>query len=121
MQLYCSRYLNNAYRRPLSVASFVLNFSPVPFTFESNLVTGAVGYFMYFRLVYLPEFFASTSGKNWTSKLFHQATELMVTIDHEFFGNCTSPPLAFLSFPFHMSMLLPSQKRLTRVFRGAYG
>ena len=49
-------------------------------------------------------------------KLFRQVTELMVTKDHEFVGNSTSPPFAFLSYPFHMGISLPLGKRLTRVF-----
>ena len=49
---------------------------------------------MYFHLVYSPEFFAVAFGRKSTRKLFLQATELMVTMDHEFLGNSTSPPFA---------------------------
>ena len=67
---------------------------------------------MYFHLVCSPEFFAVGSGRRSTRKLFRQATELMVPIDHESVGNSTSPPFAFLSCPLHMGISLLSGKRL---------
>ena len=79
-------------------------------------MAGSVGFFTYFLLVYSPEFFAVASGRKLTRKLFRQVTELMATKDHEFVGNSTSPPFAFLSYPFHMNISLPLGKRLTRVF-----
>ena len=79
---------------------------------------------MYFHLVYyvqLTRIFQRrvASGRKSTRKLFRQVTELMVTEDHEFVGNSTSPPFAFLSNPFHMGLSLPLGKRLTRFF-GAF-
>ena len=62
--------------------------------------------FMYVHVVCSPEWFAVASGKKTTRNAFHQATELMVLIDHEFVGNSTSPPFAFLSCPFHMGISL---------------
>ena len=71
---------------------------------------------MYFHLVYSREFFAVASRTKSTRKLFRQVTEFMVTKDHDFVGNSTSPPFAFLSYPFHMGISLPLGKGLTRVF-----
>ena len=76
---------------------------------------------MYFHLVYPPKFFAVASGRKSTRKLFRQATELIVTIDHDFVGNSTSSPFAFLPYPFHMGTSLPLGKRLARVFWDTYG
>ena len=50
---------------------------------------------MLFHLVYSRKLSAVESRRKLTHKLLRQATELMVTIDHEFVGNSTSPPLAF--------------------------
>ena len=75
---------------------------------------------MYFHLVYSPEVLVVASGRKSTRKLFHQATELMVTMDHEFLGNSTSPPCAFLSCRFHMAISLPLGKGLTGVFWDNY-
>ena len=76
---------------------------------------------MYFHLVCSPECFALASGKKSTRKLFRQGTELMVLIDHEFVGNSTFPPFAFLSCPFHMVLLPPLEKRLIGVFWDTHG
>ena len=70
---------------------------------------------MYFHLAYSPEIFAVTSGRKSTRKLFGQGTELMVLIEHEFVGNSTSPPFAFLSCPFQTDISLPLGKRLIGV------
>ena len=105
----------------LSVASFVLPFSPLSLRLERNLRAGSVLYFMYFHLVYSPDISGVVSPRKSTRKLFCRATELMVTIDHEFVGNSASPPFAFLSYPFHMGMWLPSGKRLIMVFCETYG
>ena len=70
---------------------------------------------MFFHLVYSPVFFSDASGRKSTRKVFCEATELVVTIDHEFLGNSTSPPFAFLSCPFHMGISLPLGKRLIGV------
>ena len=110
-----------ALRRQPSVASFALNFSPVPLMLERKLRAGSVGSFMYFHLVYSPEFFAVASGRTLTRKLFPQATELMVTPDHEFVGNSTSPPFPLLSYPFQMGISLPLGERLTLVLWDTYG
>ena len=59
-------------------------------------VKGSVRFFMYFHLVYSPEFFAVTSGRKWTRKVLRQAAELMVLVDLEFGVNLTYPPFAFL-------------------------
>ena len=75
---------------------------------------------MYLHLVYSPEFLVVASGRKSTRKLFHRATELMATMDHEFLGNSTSPPLAFLSCPCHMAISLPLGKGLTGVFWDTY-
>ena len=76
---------------------------------------------MHFHLVYSPECFAVACGRKSTRKLFRQATELMDLIDHEFVGDPTSRPFAFLPCPFHMNILLPLEKRLLRVFWGTHG
>ena len=49
-------------------------------------------------------------------KLFCQVTEVMVTIDLEFVGNPTSPPFAFLLYPFRVGISFPAGKRHKRVF-----
>ena len=71
---------------------------------------------MYFHLVYSPEFFVVASGRKSARKLFRQATELMVLIDHECVVNSTSAPFTFLSCPFHVGISLPLGNRLTGVF-----
>ena len=71
---------------------------------------------MYFNLGCSPEFFAVASGRKSTCKLFREATELMVLMDHEFVVNPTSPPFASLSCPFHMGISLPLGKSLSRAF-----
>ena len=73
---------------------------------------------MYFHLVRSREFFAVASGRKLTRKLFRQATELMVLIDHEFVVNPTSLPFAYLSCPLHMSISLPLGKPFIGVFSG---
>ena len=75
---------------------------------------------MYFHLVFSPEAFAVASGRKSTCKLFRQATQPMVLIDHEFVSNSTSP-LVFLSGPFHVGTLPLSGKRLTGVFVDTHG
>ena len=42
----------------------------------------SVGFFMYFHLVFSPEFFSDACGRKSTRKAFCEATELMATIDH---------------------------------------
>ena len=103
------------------MASFVLTFSLVPLRLERKLRDGSVGFSVYFHVVYSPEFFAVASRRKSTLKLFGQATELMVLIDHEFVGNSTSPPFAFLSFPLQMDISLPLGKRLIGVFLDTHG
>ena len=76
---------------------------------------------MYLHLVYSPECLADASGRKSTRKLFRQATELIVTMDHEFVGKATSPPFAFLPYPFHEGILLPLGKRFIRVIWDTYG
>ena len=76
---------------------------------------------MYFHLVCSPEFFAVAFGRKSTRKLFRQATELMVLIDHEFVVNPTSLPFVFLPCPFHMGISLPLGKRLLGVFWDTHG
>ena len=102
--------------RRVSLASFVLTFSGVPLRLERKLRDGSVGVLMYSHVVYSPEFFAVASGRKSTRMLFHQATELMNLIDHEFVGNPTSPFFAFLSCLFHMGISLPLVKRLLGLF-----
>ena len=114
------RHLRACWRH-VFVASFVLTFSRVPLRLERKLRDGYVGFFMYFHLVYSPEFFAVASGRKSTRKLFRQATELMDFINHEFVGNPTSPPSAFLSCPFQMGISLPLGKRLLGVFWDTHG
>ena len=70
---------------------------------------------MYFHLVYSAEFFSGTSRRKLTDNVFCEATELMVTMDHELVGNSTSPHFAFLSCPFHIGISLPLGRRLTKV------
>ena len=74
------------------------------------------GFFMYFHLVCAPEFFAVSSGRKLTRKLFRQATEIMVLI-----VNPTSAPFASLSCPFHIGISLPLEKRFIGVFWDADG
>ena len=57
---------------------------------------------MYFHLPYSPEFFVVAPGRKSAGKVFRQATELMVVIDHEFGANPTSPSFAFPSCLFDM-------------------
>ena len=76
---------------------------------------------MYFHLVCSTESFTVTFGRKSTVNLFHQATELMVLIDHGFVGNSTSPPFAFLSCPFHTGISLPLGKRLEGMFWNTHG
>ena len=76
---------------------------------------------MYLHLVYAPELFAVASRRKWTRMFFHQATELMVAIDHEYAGESTTPTFAFHSYPFHMVISLPLGKRLTSVLWDTYG
>ena len=71
---------------------------------------------MYFHLVCSPDLFAAVSGRKTTRKLFSQATELMVLIDHQFAVNTISSPFAFLPCPFHMGIPLLFGKRLLGVF-----
>ena len=92
------RRLRTCWRR-VSGASFVLTFWPVPLRLEGKLRDGSVGFFMYFHLVCSPEYFAVASERKSTRKPFREATELIVLIDHEFVGNSTSPPFAFLPSP----------------------
>ena len=80
----------------VSGASFVLTFSPVPLRLERKSRAGSVGLLVYLHLVYSPDPFAVASRRKLTRKLFRQATELMVLIDHEVVWNSTSPPFAFL-------------------------
>ena len=54
---------------------------------------------MYFHRVYSPEFLANASGGRSTRKLFCQATELMVTKDHEFLRTLHLPPLPSFRTP----------------------
>ena len=61
---------------------------------------------MYFHLLCSAEILAVASGRKSTRKLFRQATKLMVVIDHEFVGNSTSPPFAFLTCPSRMRISL---------------
>ena len=76
---------------------------------------------MYFHLVCSPELFAGASGRKLTRKLFCQATEHMVLIDHEFVGNSASPTFAFLSGPSHMDISLPLGKRFIGEFWDTHG
>ena len=76
---------------------------------------------MYFHLVYSPECFPVASGRNSTRKLFRQAIELMVTIDHEYYQNPTSSPFVFSFYPFHVGMSLPLGGRLRRGLCDTYG
>ena len=64
----------------------------------------------YFHLVNSHEFSDVASERKWTHKLFYQVPELMVTEDHEFVQNSTSPRFAFLTYPFHMGIPLPFGK-----------
>ena len=59
---------------------------------------------MYFHLVYSPKDFGDASGRKLMHRVFCEATELVVTIDHEFVGISTSPPYTSLSCPFHIGM-----------------
>ena len=88
------------------VATFVLTFSPVPLTLKGKLRDGSVGFFMYFQTGVLTRNFRVASGIKSTRKVFCQATELLVLIDHEFAENSTSPLFAFLCCPSHMGILL---------------
>ena len=112
----CLRVLS----RRLSVASFVLTFSPVPLRLERKSSGSSVGFFMYFRLVYSPEFFVVASRRKSTRKLFRQKIKLMVLIDQELVGNSTSP-LCILLSPIHMGISLSLGKRLTEVFWDTHG
>ena len=76
---------------------------------------------MYYHLVCSLECFAVASERKSTCKLFRQATELMVFIDHELVGNSTSPPFAFPSCPFHMGIWLLLGKGLIGVFLDTHG
>ena len=114
-EIAARRCLRTVWRRR-SLAGLVLTLSPVPFRVEGRFRAGSVGIITYFHLVYSPEFFAIRSGRNWTRNLFHEVTKLLVTKDHGFIGNCTSPSCAFFSYPFHMGILLPLEKRGRRVF-----
>ena len=101
--------------RRLSVASFVVQFSQARLWLERKLRAGSVGFFTYFHLVYSPEFFSNGSCSKSTLKVLREAIEVMVTIDHELVANSPSPPFAFLSGCFQMSIPLPLEKRLTGV------
>ena len=98
-----------------------LTFPPVPLTLERKLKAESAGFSMYFHLVYSPEFFAAASGRQSTRKIFRQATKLMVLMDQEFLGSCSSSPFAFLSCPFHMGISLLLGKRPTGVFWVTHG
>ena len=50
---------------------------------------------MYVHLVCSAEFFAVASGRQSMRKLFRQATELMVLVDHEFVANISPLCLSF--------------------------
>ena len=76
---------------------------------------------MYVHLVYSPELFAVASRRKSTRKVFRQATELMVLIDHEFRVNPTSASFAFLLRPFNMGISLPLGQRLLGVFWDIHG
>ena len=76
---------------------------------------------MYLHRVYSPEFFAIASGRKSTRKIFRQATELIVPIDHEFVGNSTSPPFAPFLCPFYMGISVSLGKRLTGVLWDTHG
>ena len=76
---------------------------------------------MYFHLVYSSELFAVASGRKSTRKVFRQATELMILINHELGVNPTSPPFASLSRPVNMGISLPLGKRLLGVFWDIHG
>ena len=76
---------------------------------------------MYLHLVRSPEFCAAASGRKSTCNPFRQETELMALIDHEFVGNSTSRPYAFLSCIFHMGTSVPLGKRLIGVFSDTHG
>ena len=71
---------------------------------------------MYFRLVCSPKYFVVASRGKSTCKLFRQATELMVLMDHVIKVNRTSPAFASLPCPFHMGVSPPLGKRLIGVF-----
>ena len=85
-----------ALRRQLSVAIFALTFSLVPLRLKSKFRAESVGVLMYFHMVYSQECSPVGSERKSTRKLFRQATELMVTMEHEFVGRSTSPPFALL-------------------------
>ena len=82
---------------------------------------GSVGFFMYFHLVYSPEFFAVACERKSTPKVFRQANKLSVLIGHEFVGTSTFPPFAFLPCPFHTSISLSLGKELIGVFWDTHG
>ena len=114
-QVACRR-LRACWRR-VSVASFVLTFSRVPLRLERKWRDGSVGLFMYFHLVCSPGFIAVVSRRKSNRKLFRQATQLIVLIDHDFVVNPTYPPFAFLPCPFRRDISLPLGKRRLGVFR----
>ena len=71
---------------------------------------------MYFDLVCHTELFALGSGRKRTCKVFCQATEHMVLVDHELLENSTSPFFAFVFMPLHMRISLPLGRQLIGVF-----
>ena len=91
---------------------FFLTFSPVPLRFEVRFRDGSIGLSLYFHLVYSSEIVVVASGTKSTRKLFRQATERMVLIDHEFVRNSTFPLFAPLPCRFHMGILLFMEKRV---------
>ena len=105
------RRLRVCWRRVCAV-SFVSTFSTVPFGLERKLEARSVAFIMYFHVVCSSEFFAVPSRRKSTRNLFSQATKLMVLMDHEFAGNSTGPPCAFLQCFFHMGISLPLGKQL---------
>ena len=107
--------------RRFSVASFVLDLSPVPLRLERKSRAGSEGFLMYFHLVCSPEIFAVASGRKSTRKVFRPAPKLMDLKDHEFRQNPTSPPYAFLSWLFHVGISLCLGKRVMRVSWATYG
>ena len=76
---------------------------------------------MYFQTGVLTRMFRVASGIKSTRKVFCQATELLVLIDHEFAGNSTSPLFAFLLCPFHMGISLPLGNQLVGGFWDKHG
>ena len=79
-------------------------------------MAGSRGFFLYFHLVWSPDFFDVASERKSARKLFRRSLELMVLKDHEIGRNPTFPPYAFHPCPFHVGISPRIGKRAIGMF-----